>query len=921
MTAMFFHPVLRGSLQAQGTFCSIAVDVPISSESISNIFSPGNTWPSGTKISVTGTLTVDQSITFGGLEFIMGSGAKIIVEGTSVVMTTTSNIRFYGCSTMTMWRGIFVQGGGSIALSGSTKIEDAWTGITFAKTANIAGSSIDQTILEDNMTGIYYVGPGTFKLASFSNNDIKRGIGSILPPPSGLTYDGSQLWRGIFLHSANADFASNAAVRNEFSGYRYGIAANSSTLTIANSSFSNNLNDNVLSDTLDGTDISTYNSTLNVGGTGALNCTFYNTYNSGIISRNTRGLSVNGAYFESPNRYGIRCPQSIKLSSPILIADNDFEMNGGSTVAAIYVERPPSGPESINTSIKDNNIFMDGGHQKGSIIMIDLQGKMDATDIAEINHNTIDIDRNWRQIHGIRITGKGNNYQVINDNNLSWLPGTGTYYSITGLLSRGITANDLMGSDNFIVGNDIVSQLNTTTGQSFLKAGIHLENNPFSLFVCENQIDSNHYNLYCAGGLGSTRLVKNLINDAGYGLYCKAGTVMPHQDRFENRWTGSTYVTRGAEYQGGAPGFKIFYDPSGTISDDKPNTVLPTSGWFDEASGSNPVCGINGGTVVTETERQFIDGTTSSSAATDNWDTRRILLYKLMRYPELTTGDEDAANYLDDNETANSSTWQFARAEHLFDQAYVLSAPLQTAFTNMTAQFRLFCDTLVMLDAQQASDMSGFDATIAQKRANIFDKLVFTADSLEQLRAQADATVLPALDTALMYAQSLPDTQVYEENLREILTIAIRFAQGDSLLGSDYTALRSIASQCPATGGISVRRAPQWLEHEEAVTYLDKEWDDNCSSPLISGNKDLSVAPLAVKVAPNPADNQIQILLQDDVSGSWQVTDLTGRIVKEGNITGAMVNISTADMTGGLYLLTCKSTAGEVSTIKMSICH
>ncbi len=319
-------------------------------------------------------------------------------------------------------------------------------------------------------------------------------------------------------------------------------------------------------------------------------------------------------------------------------------------------------------------------------------------------------------------------------------------------------------------------------------------------------------------------------------------------------------------------------------------------------------------------EKQFIDGTATPYTTTGNWDTRRGLLYKLMRYSELPAGDADAADYLDDNETAASSPWKFTRAEHLFDQAYVLSTSLQSGFASMSARFRVLCDTLVLLDVQQAQDTTTLDPTIAQKRSNIFDKIVVTADSLERLRALANLSVQPALQSALNYIQNLPDGQVYEDNLKEVLTIAVRYAQGDSLTGSDLTTLRGIAAQCPATGGIGIRRAPLWLEHDEAVEYIDKEWDDNCVSALVGNNEPL-IEPFGLKVTPNPANKYTRIHFPANCSGDWHLTELTGRLVRKGDIGSPAVDINTSDLVNGLYLLSCRFSTGVTSTIKISICH
>ncbi|MCW5924350.1 MAG: T9SS type A sorting domain-containing protein [Saprospiraceae bacterium] len=914
---MFLLPSLRQDLAAQGTFCGYAIDVTIGSENVSDIFPGGGTWPSGTILNVTGVLTIDQSITLNGLTFLMSPGARIVAQGSGVVASIGSGTQMLGCSALSMWGGIRIQNGASIEMVGA-RIEDAWIALHFTSNANIAGSILSGNFLYDNMIGIYFIGPGLFRPAVFAGNVIKRDIGPILPPPPGVTYDGSLLWMGMVFGVAKVDIASNASARNEISGYRRGIYVNNATMTIANCSFNNNAYDATAGDAYSGTDIFTNNSTVAVGGAGNQNCVFFNAYTSSILSRSTRGLSVSGARFNSPQRYGINCIKSINLTSPIRVTNNIFHLNGAKTISGIFVERPPSGPETTNTLIRQNSFVVDGGHPKDSMLVIDVLGKVDAFDAAEISANSIEVTRTWPRIHGIRIAGKGNNYNVIDKNLLSWKPSAPPTATIAALRSLGIIAQDLMGSNNFIIDNDIWSKLDDSNGKSYLKAGIQLSNNPFSLWVCENRLEENHHNLFCGGSLGNTRLVRNLIGDAGYGLYCRSDASLPDQDRFENRWVGSTYVNRGAEYQGGSPGFLFFYDDDNTIPDDKPITVLPTSGWFFSLEGSNNVCGV-GGVVITEKEWAFLDSTSFPNAETDNWDTRRLLLYKLMRHAEIVSEEPTAANYLSANETAETSPWRFAYAENLFDQAYSLSNSLNAAFANTGNHFQALLDSIAILDELQAQDTTTFDTQIAQQRADVFDLLAVAADSLQQLREQAYSTVLPALQSALTYAQSLPDTQDYEKNLKDILVIAIRHARGDSLEESDYGTLRDIAAQCPAIGGISVRRAPLWLAHGEGVDYLDKDWDENCGIRPLAASE--TKTPVGIRVMPNPADGQVEVLFPANTTGRWQLRDMSGRIVREGNISSSSLRIGTGTLSQGLYLLNCQFSSGDFSTTKISIAH
>jgi hypothetical protein len=370
----------------------------------------------------------------------------------------------------------------------------------------------------------------------------------------------------------------------------------------------------------------------------------------------------------------------------------------------------------------------------------------------------------------------------------------------------------------------------------------------------------------------------------------------------------------------GTPATKFFYDPSATIPDDAPPSWFPLD-WFDaSASGSNGNCDPTG-TVppVTGRESDFISGTAVPDTATANWDERRQLLYKLMRYPSLTYSDTAAANYLSSNATANTSAWQFARAEFLFDQAYSIASTSTTPLGNFSAHYRVIADTIIAYEAQQAQDTTTYDFTIAQNCASAFATLCQVADSIKQQLSVVEPSISSALSTALTYTQALPTGKAYESNLKNILTIAVRYAQGDSLTETDYNALRSIAAKCPQYEGISIRRAPLWLPHEEAVEYVTKTWEEECAERSVESSR---IVNEKLQVAPNPANDRVQVIFPDGVaSGRWQVNDVTGRLVQEGNIADAALSISTADWKAGIYFLICHSNNGKISSSKFVITH
>ncbi len=918
-----------GRINAQTTYCGQTVTASITSASMSTLFPGGGSWPSGSIIGVSGTLTVDQSSTFSTIRFIMGSGASIKVQGTGVVLTANTNTTFGPClfdPTPKMWTGITIQSGAAIVFS-DVIVRDAWIGLRFLGGANATGTSILRCNLFNNMYGIGIFSFPLFRPAVFASNTIKLLTGqNILPPPPGQSYSGSKLHRGIWVTSSTVDIATGATLRNFIEGYRYGMWNFGSTVTVANMKFMGQSNDMAVADTLDGTDIYSWRSNLNVGGAGTTNCIFQTADNSGIISKNTLGLFVSGAFFDEPNLYGIRCAQSIALSAPIRILDNKLNMNnGGPLVSAIYVERPPSGPSATNVDIERNTITRNAGHDKKTIIMIDVQGKVPASDITLIKNNPIDIDKKWARINGIRVTGKGKNYHIMDNVNLTWDVDANPTETAGALLSRGIIANDLMDGFHLITGNTITSTL--LNDKSYLRAAIFMENNPLSVRVCENITNATFKGIECRGNLGSTFMTKNSMGAAAFGLYCEAGNTMPNQDRQENLWTAASYFNLGAKYNAITPSFRFFYDPSNAITNDVPpnGSFLPAT-FFQALSGSMADCGgsveqtNSSGGNITNYERDYINSIIVPNATAINWDTRQRLFYKLLQIPELLTGDVGAANYLYANQTANTSPYCFAYAEHLFDQAYTLTSTQAGQLSVASAQVQASSDQIAVLDAQQAQDTSTYDLSIAQQRATAFDQLSAAAVTLEQLRTQAGPGIQQGLQTAMTYVLALPDTLPYEDNLKDIFIIAIRAAMGDSLIETDFARLRQIAAQCPSVGGISVRRAPQWMLPEERIDYSDKDWDAGCVATYYSKEAEINNSS-TLQLAPNPAHDYLQVTFPDKAKGNWKVSDAVGRVVLQGTVDIPTLGLDTRKWLPGFYFLVWQSLDGATSTAKFIISH
>ena len=905
-------------LQAQGgIFCGHVYDFSVTNQSISTIFPGGGSWPQGSTVFVTGTLTIDQSITLLEIDFIMNAGASITITGNQTVASAWYG-SFFGCSSM--WRGITVQQGATAAFH-TISIHDAYLAVRYLGTASADTQVMEGCVLENNLIGIGIFGFPTqnaFVPASFSANTIQfANQDPILPPTPPQTYSGSKLFRGIWITNSVVDLAKFATSKNRIKNHRYGIWMYASKVTVANMDFSNNADDSILIDTLDGTDIYSWQSNLIVGGSGANKCSFFNAQNSGIISRNTRGLSVSGALLDFPGLYGIRCVQSVALSAIINIAKNEVRMNSHFAKSAIYVERPPSGPDVFNVQIKENIIKRDALYSvsKNRMVMIDVQGKVNATDKVLIDDNEIENNSSSEWLSGIRIVGKGDFYNITDNKKLWW---TSTSNPDAGFpkTSKGIIAKDLVGFAHIIQGNELLGKMGVN--QSFLQAGIYLENSPVSMLVCENIIDKAYNNIECRSALTGILLKSNEMKQAFRGLYCNATANMGDQIRYENTWTGA-YTIIGAKHESPDPNFQFKYDPNGVVVNVAPPTWAPLNWFKDQAGQRDGFCGGDAPDPFSPKERELLNGTLLPDATVTNWDLRHELLYKLLRRPELTTADPSAASYLNSNAISTSSPWRFAYSEHLFDNAFTVSSGQQAQTVSATAQCRNLMAQMSALDEQMAQMPGGYDLTLSQQRAQKFLDLAAVGDNLEQQRTMATPTIVQSLQNALIYAQSLPESTVYEDNLKDIIMIAIHHAQGDSLIETDFAILRAIAAQCPTTGGRSVRRAPQWLMHEEYLEYADKDWD-NCGQARPEGRSNFAAVPSDIKVFPNPANDNVQITFPEK-TGNWTISNMLGRIIRQGTTGEQSILLPTENWQSGIYFLTWRAAEGLTTTVKFIVSH
>jgi len=167
----------RAAAQVSEPFCGFTITENWTNAKISNIVLGTGLPPAGSVIVVTGTLTIDISVTFQNFDFIMKPESSIkvlnsnIFPGVNTVMTA-NGCRFFACRSVTiprMWRGMEVLNNASVKFSQVT-ISDAWMGINFLPSADRGASSIDNSFIQLSTHGIII---NVFRPFSFTGNTIR----------------------------------------------------------------------------------------------------------------------------------------------------------------------------------------------------------------------------------------------------------------------------------------------------------------------------------------------------------------------------------------------------------------------------------------------------------------------------------------------------------------------------------------------------------------------------------------------------------------------------------------------------------------------------------------------------------------------------------------------------------------------------
>ena len=111
-------------------------------------------------------------------------------------------------------------------------------------------------------------------------------------------------------------------------------------------------------------------------------------------------------------------------------------------------------------------------------------------------------------------------------------------------------------------------------------------------------------------------------------------------------------------------------------------------------------------------------------------------------------------------------------------------------------------------------------------------------------------------------------------------------------------------------------------DNNQALIHRGGILEFTYNGPLVS-SKEEGISPNALQLLPNPAHDRVRLQIQAKQAHfpiSYQIRDLAGRLIREGQTPDPITEISLKEMPAGLYLGSCRDARSQfIGTQKMVI--
>ena len=862
-------------------------------------------------------------------------GSTIVTEGAVLFFVNCST--FFTCGSTDMWNGIQLKKGCAFFFSNNT-FQDAYAAISiesgykapvptgFPLINFMTGNTFDKNVYGVRI-GEIHGNENTFfsPMAFYGNKFVSSGT---------LKNGSARPETGVEINNKCYGTLGTSTEDNVFEDMVYGIRMNNSTVTVRNCVFSRMVG--ISNTDLGGAGIIASSCYLTLDKSGDEGCEFVSNQNAGILSWRTRGLTVQNTTFSdtqnAPQRNGIKCAKSSQYGK-VTLSGNHITMNSTLDRNGIYYERPfsPDAPagsvinnivnnviDIVYESLPDTSVYANG-------IFVYAKNTC-MRDVINIENNIIQFANRPYSSKGIEVLGS----KLVQNRGLN-IQNNYVYYNYSGSIHHqyanwGIGVQDInsgvieltnvllnMLSKNHVLSAKIENNDPSIDSyrniNSVVFCGIHIENSPY-LTVSHNYVNKTHRGFHVLGDLSHGIFKCNIMGVHTHGLNCDKGSDMSLQDHRGNIWDDNvlSYFYKGAYYgtKGvGSPPFKFYVNP--IISGLKPPSIYPADWFIEQNKVAN--CGDNIPPLndeddrmiqLTYTDQQVITETGTLPLTLKTWDERRTLALRLLYSPVLTDSNTNAAAWL--SAATGTSAKRFAEAIIEIQNGWAYSTTWQSSLQSAHSIKTQTEDSIYVKLA--AIEQSPEDSILWQQYYTLLDTWQQTNAHIDSLYAQIIDLRHTNFQTIATSIAALPDSTVYEKNLKYILTHLVDVAFDRIPSAGRLDSLYAIGKQCPGTGGVSVREALHWVPFEWAYAYLAEKPADDCDTTQSRNAPAALFAATDIRISPNPAASWIEVQGLGSVPVHWGIFNALGERLLDGQSSGQPVNIDVSRLTSGVYFLT-----------------
>lgn len=827
------------------------------------------------KILVSSNFSVlNGSLYFRNCDIMVSPSTEIAVSEN--IFFQVENCKIFSCQKM--WRGIRLQKSASLCFRGN-RIEDAENAIQAAENCVLF---VGENDFNRNYVGISFqpvnpnlTTPQNLLLNNFYSNRFHSS--SLLHDP----YNGQATMvtrrslAGMSLKLCNVTIGNFAtpATANQFFDIKSGIRLDSSTARITNCSFYNIFRKDFIDSyedffitnyTSSGVAIAAKSSTLWQTGFGKQSAMItFRDCNLAVVTSRSRSLLVRNNRAETSNAVaasGFVWSIDNYSSSSISIVDNRFVARGSGVstnipLSGILVENGYGLAQARRNHITINNFTTTVGGT--SFDGITIKGSPKSTNIIDsdtIIFNNVVTSATYTVSEGLYFRGDGS--LAMSNNFVSVDANSNVNFGL-----RIFSTNGSEVSNNRVAGTLINSQ-----------AGFSLQNGIYAdaatvANICNNSFTNTNTAMRIENNCSGTSLKTNTFANYQRGLFLLNATLLQNQTRFGNRWIGN-FNNLDAEYLklGPLTGIDKFFVESTDYplkpfirkvnnNSDGANSVI----WFQTLPGTtNYSCNVSAAATLNETDMRVINATFQGGSAVQNWEADQYVYGKLLKQPDLNVTPESNAFF---TQKAASSSGQFAEVAAKMNTIGAIDAATQNQIKDWEEQQLQLGNDIEQIDQAELVETCLWNIKPLAAKQDKLTAIQTIALNMAALQTQLTDEKNKSANKAKNSNNNLPSNTIFEANSKLLNELRLQKILNDSdWSDSELVLLRSIANQCPTTGGTAVIGARAALPSGEQITYYDRK-ETGCATEHQASNNGAASQKDAVtlRAYPNPASNMVMV--------------------------------------------------------------